>query len=545
MLILRVSLGVVFLIFGVGKFQHDYWARTIESMDVFQRLAWSPQLSVKLIGGLEVATGLALILGLGTRLVSGLAALQLLAILILLQFQEIRDIALLAQAIYLMINKEAAFGIDWFRRRKTAGCALILFTVFFSGASLEAEEVLTWEDCLVEARHNNPDLIFAVEGVKERKAGKDITESALFPQISAGVDASTSKTSTNSSSGAASGSTKDSYSYGASATQLIFDGLKTVHDTKAASEDIKAAQQNYRFTSSGVRLNLRTAFVNLLKAQELVRVEEEISKIRRDNLELITLRYQSGLEHRGALLTAEANMAEAYSGLSQAKRGVEFSQRQLSKEMGRKEFRRMAVAGDFTVSDRAIEKPDLEEIVKNHPSVLQAAANKNSVAFSLKSAYGSFSPRLTGSAGADKSSSHWPPENEGWNLGLSLAVPIFEGGLKTAQLNQAKALYNQARAFERSITDAAVVSLEQSWTVLQDALEAVEVGRQSLEAALERSRIAEAQYSVGFISFDNWIIIQDDLVRAKRSYLDAQTACLLAEASWIQAKGETLEYAQK
>lgn len=326
---------------------------------------------------------------------------------------------------------------------------------------------------------------------------------------------------------------------------MIFDGLKTFHDTKAASEDIKAAQQNYRFASSEVRLNLRTAFVNLLKAQELVRVEEEIFKIRRDNLELITLRYQSGLEHRGALLTAEANMVQAYSGLSQAKRSVELSQWQLSKEMGRKEFKLMAVVGDFTVSDQAKEKADFEAMVKNHPSVLQAAARKNSAAFGLKGAYGNFSPKVTGQAAADKSSSHWSPENEGWNLGLSLDVPIFEGGLKTAQLHQAKALYNQAMASERSVRDAVAVNLQKAWTDLQDALEAVEVERQLLEAAGERSRIAEAQYSVGFISFDNWIIIQDDLVRAKRIYLDAQVVCLLAEASWIQAKGETLEYAKK
>ncbi|MFH1458070.1 MAG: TolC family protein [Candidatus Omnitrophota bacterium] len=536
LLVLRVSLGVVFLIFGIGKFQHDYWARTIESMEVFQRLAFSPQLSVKFIGGLEVATGLALILGLWTRLASGLAALQLLAILILLEFQEIRDIALLGQALFLMANKQAVFGIDGLRKRHKSCCILFLFISFFLSSPLHAEEILNWEDCLAEARVNNPDLIYAVEGVKEKEAGKGSAASALFPQISAGVDASTSKIST---------STRDSYSYGASATQLVFDGLKTVHDVKAASENIKAARQNYRFTSSEVRFNLRSAFVNLLKAQELIRVEEDIVNLRRDNLELITLGYQSGLEHKGALLTAEANIAEAYSGLSQAKRDVEFGRRQLAKEMGQRQFKPMVASGDFVVRDSAKEKPDFEGIVKNNPSVLQAAAKTNSAAFSLKSAYGNFSPKLTGSAGADKSSSHWPPENEGWNLGLSLDVPIFEGGLKTAQLNQAKALYNQAQANERSIGDTAVVSLERAWAALQDALEAVEVERKSLDAALERSRIAEAQYSIGFISFDNWIIIQDDLVRVKRSYLDARAAALLAEASWIQAKGETLEYAQK
>jgi outer membrane protein TolC len=61
----------------------------------------------------------------------------------------------------------------------------------------------------------------------------------------------------------------------------------------------------------------------------------------------------------------------------------------------------------------------------------------------------------------------------------------------------------------------------------------------------ERSRISEAEYATGFTTYDNWTIIQDNLVSAKTAYLNAQAEALLAEASWIYAKGEVLEYAQK
>jgi hypothetical protein len=44
------------------------------------------------------------------------------------------------------------------------------------------------------------------------------------------------------------------------------------------------------------------------------------------------------------------------------------------------------------------------------------------------------------------------------------------------------------------------------------------------------------------MNFDNWIIIEDELVRAKIAFLQAEANALLAEANWIQAKGETLEY---
>lgn len=421
--------------------------------------------------------------------------------------------------------------------------AIFLFLSVLSGNSA-AEEILTWQDCLIEAKKNNPDLISAVESVNQEKSAKAITASTLYPQIDSSASGSTVKTSTTSSSGLTTSATNDSYSYGVSGSQLIFDGFKTVNGVKAASENIKAAQQAYRFTSSEVRQFLRSSFVNLLQAQELVKVTEEIIRIRRDNLELITLRYQSGLEHKGALLTAEANLGLANFELSQAKRDIEFAQRQLTKAMGRGEFKPMFVKGDFIVRRQDREKPDFEELAKNNPSLLQATAQKNSASFGIKSAYGNFSPVLSSSAAANKTSAHWPPKNNQWNLGLSLTMPVFEGGLKFAQLAQAKSAYNKAEADERSIRDTVVVNLEQTWVALQDSIESVQVQSKSLEASQERSRIAEGQYSIGFIAFDNWIIIQNDLVKSKKDYLLAQANALFAEANWIQAKGETLEYAQ-
>jgi outer membrane protein TolC len=417
--------------------------------------------------------------------------------------------------------------------------AKVIFIILFFGCTflprVMAEEILSWEDCILEAKKNNPDLISAQENINQQKASKTITASGLYPQISGNVGAATGKTASK---------TSDNYSYGVSGTQLVFDAFKTANEINAASENIKAAQQNYRFASSGVRFNLRSAFIELLKAQELIRVAEDIVKIRKENFELITLRYYSGLEHRGALLTAEANLAQATFELSQAKRDIGLAQRQLTKEMGRRELKSIYVKGDFTVWDTAKEKPDLQALVQNNPSLLQLVAKKNAAAFSIKSAYANFAPQLSGNANTDKTSSHWPPQDDRWNLGLNLSMPIFEGGLRFAQVSEAKAVYNQAEANERSTKDAVIVALEQAWVTLQDSVETVDVQYKSLVAAKERAKIAEAQYSTGFITYDNWSIIEDNLVRAKTDYLNAEANALLAEANWIQAKGETLEYAQ-
>ena len=52
-------------------------------------------------------------------------------------------------------------------------------------ASSRAQEVLTWSDCLAEAKNNHPDLISAVESINQEKAAKEVTTSGVFPQTSA------------------------------------------------------------------------------------------------------------------------------------------------------------------------------------------------------------------------------------------------------------------------------------------------------------------------------------------------------------------------
>jgi len=407
--------------------------------------------------------------------------------------------------------------------------------------SLRAEEILSWQGCIKEAAKNHPDLIAAQEEVKQSEAAKQETASGLFPQIDGQVSASTAQTASS----PGKNTKSDSYSYGVTGTQLLFDGIKTINDVKAAQQNIVAAKQGFRFTSTTVRFRLRSAFIDLLTAQEMLRITEEIYNIRRGNLELISLRYASGLEHKGALLTAEADLADAKYGVSKAKRELEVAQGALVKEMGRSKLTPIYAQGDFKVMDSASTKPDFKLLTKDNPSLQQLIAQKNSAEFSLKSAYGNFSPQLSGQAGANKTGANWAPRGDQWNLGLILSMPIFEGGLRTAQVSGARALVKQLEENERSTRDGLILTLQQSWAALQDGLENVSVQEKVLTATQERSKIGQAQYSIGFVNFDNWTIIEDNLVKAKKTYLDAQASVLLLEAKWIQAKGETLEYAKE
>ncbi len=410
---------------------------------------------------------------------------------------------------------------------------IFLLLLCFVPDRVRAEEVLTWEDCINEAKKNHPDLVSSEAKINQAKANKTIISSNLLPQISSDMSVRTSKT--------ANRDRTDTYSYGITGKQLLFDGFKTFYNRRAASENIKSAQYYYEVISTDVRLRLRTAFVELLKTQELLNITEVIARRRKQNVELVGLRYEAGREHKGSQLTAQANLAQAEFEVVQARRNIDLSQRRLTKELGRKNLTPIRVRGDFEIKYSNRERPDFESLAGSNPFLQGLIAQREAARLGLKSARLDFIPQVYADANIGRTGSEWPPDEDEWSVGVSLSFPLFEGGRRIAEVSRNKALFSQLQADEQSGGDRVILNLEVTWTKLQDAIDKVEVQQKFLAAAEVRAKIAEAQYSTGLISFDNWTIIEDDLVRAKKSFLDAQANALIAEANWIQAKGGNIE----
>ena len=414
-----------------------------------------------------------------------------------------------------------------------------IFLLFLSSALIDAkaEAELTWEECLGEAKENNPELISARQKVKQARANRVITKAELLPRISTDLSGRTSKTSGE--------DERETYSYGITANQLLFDGFKTKHNLATASEEIKSAQYSYNVISSNVRLKLKNAFIKLLKAQQLLDITKDIAARRKENLELVNLRYEAGREHKGSLLNAQANLAQANFEVAQARRDIDLARRQLTNELGRRKLTSIKAKGNFKIEYSSRGKPDFECLAESNPFLLKLIAKKDAARFGARSAKADFFPEVYGNASAESSDSRWPPNNDAWSAGVSLSFPIFEGGSRIGKVSKARAALSQTQADERSGRDSVIFILEETWKEWQDAIDKVEVEQKFLEAAEERAKITQAQYSTGLISFDNWSIIEDNLVNAKKSFLNAKAYVLVKEAEWVQAKGGTLDYAKE
>ena len=408
----------------------------------------------------------------------------------------------------------------------------VLYFIIFACSPLRAEETLSWQQCVNETREAHPDLASALALLQQTEADKRIAAGSCLPRISFALSSHESGTTSKG------GSLSSAFSYSLTAQQLLYDGHKTSSLVASSNEAIKGARYSYNMVSADLRFALRSAFTQLLKAQDLVGLAGEIAERRRNNVRLISLRDQGGREHIGSLRQAEADLAQAEFEVSQAKRGLVLAQTTLASALGRNSHNPIRVRGAFKVTELLTKKPDLALLAKNNPLFQQLDSRSKAARFDLDAARNAFSPELyLGSSIGKGSVDSLPLKAVDWSAGLTLSVPIYEGGSGRARVSRAMAVLSQQNAQEKSGYLQLFNYLEESWKSYQDARQMVVVKKKFLDAAMERSTIANAQYSNGLVTFNDWVIIENNLVSAKKEFLNAGADMLIAEAQWIQSKG--------
>jgi len=426
--------------------------------------------------------------------------------------------------------------------KKSVILAAILFCASIARGSVASADSLTWEECVKQAEINNPDIISAREAILQQESASGIARAPLLPQVTATASGQRNYTTGNYNGYGSGSSTKsNSYTYDIEAKQLLFDGFKSWFDLKGAKSKESAAHYSYLIASATVRLNLRTAFVNLLKAQELVPLSKEIEMRRKHIMELVKLHYDSGTDHIGSYDSAKADYISAQADTSSAERNLLSAQKTLATLMGLSEDRVFTATGELAPPSKYETRPDVAALAANNPATQKAVLAKESSDYAARSAKYAFSPQIYGFAGAEKTGDNILPSGTNYYLGISVSAPLFSGGSTYYTMKQADAASRQSDADAKSARDAAYRSLDTAWSALRDSIENVNVQNQYLAAAMERSKIGEAQYLIGSLSFDNWTILESNLVSAKKSYLEAGAEVLRAEATWIQSIGGALE----
>lgn len=403
----------------------------------------------------------------------------------------------------------------------------LIFAVSFPAVGMET---LSWRQCVDSVVQNNAILRASQASVRATKYKEGGARSGFFPEISAGLNYNRAK-----------GDATDSrYSGSLSLSQDLFHGFQDIGQVRQAEANTAAARAQLQMDKAQASYDLKSAFEGVLYAKEYQKLTQEIIKRREDNLHLVRLRFENGQENKGSVLLSRAYLNDAHLSELKARDVLRVAGTQLAKVIGRDGADPIDVQGQVPLGPAPTEqRPDFKKIAIATPAYQQALARERAADQAVTVARSQFYPdlKLTGALGRS-GAEFFPNQDSTWSLGVGLSVPLFSGGKDYYNTESAISSRVASESQRIDVSRDLLSSLEQAYSNYLEADAQLKVDESYKEAAIVRAEIARKRYNTGLINFDDWDVIENDLIKRETSYLQSKRNRVTAEAAWEQTQGK-------
>lgn len=416
--------------------------------------------------------------------------------------------------------------------------ALVVSTAVFLPAQVSAETIL---GALAKAYNNNSSLNSARAGVRVTDEGVAIAKSGYRPRIAAtgGIDVSTQE-----------GTEITAGSFGVSIQQNLFDGFQTRNNVRAAESQVSAANETLRNTEQNILFNAAAYYMDVIRDRRIAVLREQNLEFLSEQVRAAQSRFDVGEGTRTDVAQAEASRQAALAQLSAARAQATASE---------------ALYRQFIGEDPGnLEPPQpLSRLLPNglaqglaiaaseHPAIIATQHLVDAAAFTVKSAEGALLPQVSANAGVTREYSHisggdgfsgLPGVGSGGtsdtaNIGLSLTIPIYQGGLASAQVRQSKEQLGQARIEVDVTRDQVRAALTSAWTQYQAAIESVAANRELVSAARLALNGVIEERNVGQRTTLDVLDAQDDVIAAQINLVSAERDVVVASYAILQSMG--------
>ncbi len=382
----------------------------------------------------------------------------------------------------------------------------------------------TLAECVALALRQQPTLKAASATVRAARERVWESTASYLPQVNGIFSAVRRKANAGSLTGGPGGGRSQTFNFytsGFSLSQVLFDfgqNLALIHEAQANAESTAADADTQRDT---VVFDVAQAYFGLLASYRLRDVAEETVRQNGQHLALAQGRFDVGLAPRFDVTQAQVQLANAELNQVTARNNVELGRETLRNSLG------LDRPLDFDIIDVLEEAPvpvdGVEALALAHdrrPELRSIRAREEAAAQQVSALEKDYLPKVGGSATYDWTGARFPLQDV-WTLGATVNWSVFNGGLTTAQVREAKADLDNLRFTEDSLHQNITLEVRQAVLNVRQATESIRVSDKALQQARENLSIAEGRYATGVGS-----IIE---------LTDAQASLTGAQANRVQA----------
>lgn len=296
----------------------------------------------------------------------------------------------------------------------------------------------------------------------------------------------------------------------------------------AAYASAQAVEADFRFAQYSLASGVAAAYFASIEAQQQVGVAQRTVDALAEIDRIVRVRYREGFASRQNTATAGSDLEAARDSLVQAQVGARSARRALEALLGRYPSDRLELVEDLPEAPPAPPAGLPSELLQRRPDII-AAERRVAAAFSgLDQARAAQLPVVSLTASGGGTSTDLFEVLNGpnllWSIVGSVLQPIFDAGLRGAQVEEADANRRAAIALYAS---AALGALRE----VEDNLDQVQIlaQRETIleDAAVESSTayiLAQLQYAEGEIDLIDVLNIQQRLFAAERNLVSVRRA---------------------
>ncbi len=307
-------------------------------------------------------------------------------------------------------------------------------------------------------------------------------------------------------------------------SQPLYLGGRALSARRRARMEVAETKEALDATREGIIMDTSRAYFNLLKAGKDLDIKEAALKRAKERKKVAESRFRVGGATKAAVLREEAEVAKAEAELTDAERVLRNARDVLISLTGS--------GGDIEVSEPLIDFPlkaDLEGLIatalERRRDYRRADIAKDIASEGIRYAKGNFLPtlKLEGAySWRDQDPRTTFFQKETLFGGVVLTYPLFEGGLRRAELAEARSRYRE-RALERAgLRREIELEVRAAFNDMEALNAVIESYRRQVAFAEENYDMVYTQYKHGLATSVDVVDADTILVSAHRGLMNAR-----------------------